>query len=70
MDLPNQGIDFGSPALQADSLTTGLSGTGLIYTPVSWLLAMFLYKSSAVFKSDDLSATEIYKNKADDLGFS
>ena len=36
----------------------------------SWLLAMFLYKSSAVFKSDDLSATEICKNKADDLGFS
>ena len=34
MDLPNLGIELGSPALQADSLPTELSG---VHTYVKWL---------------------------------
>ena len=58
-DLPDPGIEPGSPALQVDSLTTGLSGKIYVYMCVYVWICMNMYICMYISYQLDISLSMV-----------
>ena len=58
-DLPNPGIETGSPTMQADSILSELPGKPVLIN----LLKIICSKSGLIFEAKNENISKIYKNR-------